>query len=281
MKRQKGTQRAWLGGFLLAFLLFGALAIVLLDTHSPLVKNVATGLDAAGMPRAPSLEYPLGTDSLGRCVLSRVAHGTSLTLIVAMAGTTIAACVGVAVGFLAGFVGGRVDGLLMRMTDAVLSFPLLLLGVAAAAALRGRAAGALPALIVLGFVGWPSIARVIRARVLVLRQEGYVEAARALGNAPLRIAWRHVFPGLASQIVVLAALAVPQMILADSTLAFLGLGASAPTPAWGRMLADGQTYLRSAPWMTLGPGLALVLLSLGFALLGEGLRDILQSEPTS
>jgi peptide/nickel transport system permease protein len=281
MKRQKGKQRAWVGGFLLALLLFGALAIVLLDTHSPLAKNVATGLDAAGMPRAPSLEYPLGTDSLGRCILSRVAHGTSLTLIVAMTGTTIAAGVGVAVGFLAGFVGGRVDVLLMRMTDAVLSFPLLLLGVAAAAALRGRAAGVLPALIVLGFVGWPSIARVIRARVLVLRQEAYVEAARALGNAPLRIAWRHIFPSLSSQIVVLAALAVPQMILADSTLAFLGLGASAPTPAWGRMLAEGQTYLRSAPWMTLGPGLALVLLSLGFALLGEGLRDVLQSEQSS
>lgn len=281
MKRQKSKQRAWIGGFLLALLLFGALAIVLLDTHPPLAKNVATGLDASGMPRAPSFEYPLGTDSLGRCILSRVAHGTPLTLIVAIAGTTIAAGVGVAVGFLAGFVGGRVDALLMRITDAVLSFPLLLLGVAAAAALRGRASGIVPALIVLGFVGWPSIARVIRARVLVLRQEGYVEAARALGNAPLRIAWRHILPGLLAQITVLAALAVPQMILADSTLAFLGLGASAPTPAWGRMLAEGQTYLRSAPWITLGPGMALVLLSLGFGLLGEGLRDVLQSERTS
>lgn len=279
--RHKGKQRAFMGAFLLAFLLLAALVVVLLDTHAPLAKNIATGLDPAGMPRAPSLEYPLGTDFLGRCILSRVAHGTSLTLIVAAVGTTIAAGVGVAVGFLAGFVGGRVDALLMRITDAVLSFPLLLLGVAAAAALRGRAAGVLPALFVLGFVGWPSIARVIRARVLVLRQEGYVEAARALGNGPLRVALRHVFPGLIAQIVVLAALAVPQMILADSTLAFLGLGASAPTPAWGRMLAEGQTYLRSAPWITIGPGAALVLLSLGFGLLGEGLRDLLQSEPTS
>jgi len=266
---------------MLALLLVGTLLIVLFDVHPPLAKNVATGLDAAGMPQPPSLDYPLGTDPLGRCILSRVAHGTALTLVVAACGTLIAACVGVTVGFVAGFFGGRVDALLMRVTDAVLSFPLLLLGVAAAAALRGRAAGVFPALVVLGFVGWPSIARVIRSRVLVLRQEGYVEAARALGNGPLRIAWRHIFPALVAQIIVLSALAVPQMILADSTLAFLGLGASAPIPAWGRMLAEGQTYLRSAPWITIGPGVALVLLSLGFGLLGEGLRDVFQTEPTS
>jgi len=202
-------------------------------------------------------------------------------LLVAATGTAIASFWGVCIGFVAGFVGGRVDTALMRFTDAVLSFPLLLLGVAAAAALRGRAAGVLPAIFVLGFVGWPSITRVVRARVRVLRQEGYVEAARALGNSPTRIAWRHVLPGLTGQIIVLAALAVPQMILAESTLSFLGLGAPAPLPAWGRMLAEGQAHLRTAPWITVGPGLALVLLSLGFGLLGEGLRDTLKTESSS
>jgi peptide/nickel transport system permease protein len=115
----------------------------------------------------------------------------------------------------------------------------------------------------------------------VLRQEGYGEAARALGNTPVRIAWRHVLPGLAGQIIVLAALAVPQMILAESTLSFLGLGAPAPLPAWGRMLAEGQAHLRAAPWITVGPGIALVLLSVGFGLLGEGLRDTLRTESSS
>ena len=281
MKLRDGKRRAWLGGLLLAAMLLAALLISLADAHAPLVKDVAAGLDIAGMPRPPSLAYPLGTDSLGRCIASRLAHGTGLTLLVAASGTAIAAFWGVCIGFVAGFVGGRFDAALMRLTDAVLSFPLLLLGVAAAAALRGRAAGVLPAILVLGFVGWPSIARVVRARVRVLSQEGYVEAARALGNSPLRIALRHVFPGLLGQIIVLAALAVPQMILAESTLSFLGLGAPAPLPAWGRMLAEGQTHLRTAPWIILGPGIALVLLSLGFGLLGEGLRDALRTESSS
>lgn len=281
MKTQDGKRRAWLGGLLLGALSLAAILITMLDAHAPLVKDVAGGLDIAGMPRPPSLAYPLGTDSLGRCIASRLAHGVSLTLLVAGSGTALAVGVGVLVGFVAGFVGGRTDTLLMRLTDAVLSFPLLLLGVAAAAALRGRAAGIVPAIVVLGFVGWPSITRVVRARVRVLRQEAYVEAARALGARTMRIAWRHVFPGLVGQIIVLAALAVPQMIVAESTLSFLGLGAPAPLPAWGRMLAEGQAHLRTAPWITLGPGAALILLSLGFGLLGEGLRDVLRTESSS
>lgn len=281
MKRRSGTGRAWLGGLLLVVMVLVALVVAVVDDHAPLAKNVANGLDIAGMPLPPSRAYPLGTDSLGRCIASRLAHGTALTLLVAATGTAIAAFWGVCIGFVAGFVGGRIETALMRLTDAVLSFPLLLLGVAAAAALRGRAAGIVPAILVLGFVGWPSIARVVRARVRVLCQEGYVEAARALGNGPLRLAWRHVFPGLWGQIIVLAALSVPQMILAESTLSFLGLGAPAPLPAWGRMLAEGQIYLRTAPWILLGPGTALVLLSVGFGLFGEGLRDTLPSESSS
>ncbi len=281
MAIHEGRRRAWMGGLLLVSLLLAAALVSLLDAHGPITKNVHDGLDMAGMPLPPSRAYPLGTDSLGRCIASRVAHGTALTLAVATLGTTIATFWGVTIGFVAGFVGGRVDMLLMRITDAVLSFPLLLLGVAAAAALRGRAAGVGPAILVLGFVGWPSVARIVRARVRVLRQEGYVEAARALGNSSFRLAWHHVFPALRGQIVVLSALSVPQMILAESTLAFLGLGAHAPVPAWGRMLAEGQSYLRSAPWITLGPGISLILLSLGFGLLGEGLRDALRTESSS
>lgn len=281
MAIREGKRRAWFGGLLLGALALAAILVARLDHHAPLVKDVAAGLDIAGMPRPPSLAYPLGTDSLGRCIASRVAHGASLTLLVAGSGTALAVGFGVVVGFLAGFVGGRLDTVLMRLTDAVLSFPLLLLGVAAAAALRGRAAGVVPAIVVLGLVGWPSIARVVRARVRVLCQEGYVEAARALGAKSLHIAWHHVFPGLAEQIIVLAALAVPQMIVAESTLSFLGLGAPAPLPAWGRMLAEGQAHLRSAPWITLGPGVALIVLSLGFGLLGEGLRGALRTESSS
>jgi peptide/nickel transport system permease protein len=278
MDSRDGKRRAFIGGLLLATLAIASLLTTGLDAHAPLVKDIAAGLDIAGMPLPPSLAYPLGTDSLGRCIASRLAHGAPLTLLVAGTGTLIAVCLGVLIGFVAGFVGGWLDTVLMRVTDAVLSFPLLLLGVAAAAALRGRAGGIGPAIVVLGFVGWPSITRVVRARVRVLRQEGYVEAAHALGSKPIRIAWRHIMPGLAGQIIVLAALSVPQMILAESTLSFLGLGAPAPLPAWGRMLAEGQAHLRTAPWITLGPGISLVLLSLGFGLVGEGLRDVYRTE---
>lgn len=264
------------GAILLAALFFAAAIVGALDAHAPLVKNVASGLDPAGMPLPPSLEFPFGTDALGRCVAARLAYGARITLFVALVSTAVSVALGATVGFFAGYAGGRVDAFLMRATDALLSFPLLLLGVGAALALRGRAAGIAPTILVLGFVAWPGVARIVRARVRVMREEGYVEAARALGARPFWIIRRHLLPGLSAELIVLIALSVPQMILAESTLAFLGLGAPAPLPAWGRMLAEGQAHLRSAPWITIAPGLTLVLVSLGFGLLGEGLRDALR-----
>lgn len=278
MKWRAGRTQGAIGALLLLSCALAALSCGLLDEHAPLAKDVASGLDAFGMPRPPSLAYPLGTDALGRCLAARLAHGALLSLVVAGVATTISLLLGALVGFVAGYVGGRVDTVLMRFVDVTLSFPLLLLGVAAAAALRGRAVGVGPALVVLGLVSWPSIARVVRSRVRELRGESYVEASRALGERPLFIALRHVLPGLAGQLFVLAALSFPQMLLAESTLAFLGLGAPAPMPAWGRMLAEGQAQLRSAPWITVAPGAALLLVSLGFGLLGEGFRAAYEAE---
>jgi peptide/nickel transport system permease protein len=244
-----------------------------LDGHLPIGKNVTFGLTASGMPLSPSSAYPLGTDVLGRCVASRLLHGARISLLVALSATLLATLIGSAVGLVAGYRGGRWDAWLMRAVDGVASFPLLLLAIAIAAALRQRGAGVAPALVVLGTIGWPTMARVLRAKVRAIRDLDYVHAARALGAGHGRVLLRHIFPGVLGPLAVLGMLAVPQMILAESTLSYLGLGLPPPAPAWGRMLSEAQPYLRSAPWTVLAPSAAIVITAIGFSLLGEGLRE--------
>ena len=277
MPVETGRRSRLAGGFLLASFVLFVILVLVFDKHAPLAKDIASGLDSFGMPRPPSWEYPFGTDALGRCLAVRLASGALLSLLTALLATAIAVFVGGAVGLMAGYAGGRVDSWLMRVVDVVLSFPLLLLGVGIAAALRGRASGVFPSLFVLGFVGWPSVARVVRGRARELREETYVEAARALGSPHSRIMLRHILPAMFGPLFVLTALSFPQMLLAESTLSFLGLGAPAPMPAWGRMLAEGQAHLRSAPWMVAAPGIAILVVSLAFGLLGEGFRRRLDS----
>jgi len=271
------TKKALTGALLVALVILAAALAGVLDAHAPLRKDVSHGLSEMGMPLGPSLRYPLGTDVLGRCVAARLAHGARLSLLVASAATALALFVGALVGVIAGYMRGLVDTLLMRAVEIVMSFPLLLLGIAAAAALRQRAAGMLPVALVLGLLGWPPIARAVRAKVMVIVELDYVEAARALGAGHLRILARHILPGVIASVLVLGALAVPQMILAEATLAYLGLGAAPPLPAWGRMIAEGQAYLHRAPWLSLAPGVAIALTALGFSLLGEGLREALEA----
>lgn len=260
-------------------ILLAAFADVI-DRHPSLGKNVAFGLSPAGMPLAPSLAYPLGTDILGRCVASRLLHGARVSLLVAISATLIALFLGTVVGLVAGYRGGRADAVLMRVVDGVGSFPLLLLAVAIAAALRQRGAGAIPALVVLGTIGWPMMARVLRAKVRTICDLDYVHAARALGAGHGRILFRHILPGITGPMIVLGALAVPQMILAESTLAYLGLGLAPPAPAWGRMLSEAQPYLQIAPWTVLAPSAAVVITAVSFSLLGEGLRGTLDAKDT-
>lgn len=241
----------------------------------PLALDIDHGLTEVGAPKGPSLDAPLGTDSLGRDVWARVAAGAGTSLWIAFAATLLAIGAGVAVGLVAGYRGGRVDELLMRLADLALAFPFLLLAILLAALLRESAAADsnAPVIVPLAIVGWTTFARVVRAKARVLARSEYVVAARALGARPLRVIVHHVLPNLAGVIVVAAAFGFAQNLLAESALSFLGLGPPPPAPTWGRMLFEGRAYYRTAPWLVIAPGVAIVLAVVAFNLLGEGLRE--------
>lgn len=224
--------------------------------------------DSFGDPFPPRWPYLLGTDELGRDVLSRLLYGARLSVLVASVATVMTLGIGVAIGTCAGYVGGWVDVLLMRLTDVVLSFPLLLLAIALAALFQP---GLTSILVVIGLVGWTSVARAVRGEVLSLRERDFVTAARAMGATPARLVWRHVVPNALPTILVMGALSTCNTILLDAGLSFLGLGIPAPTPSCGRMLSDSRAYYRIAPWLMIFPGLAIVYAVVAFNLLGYGL----------
>ncbi|HJZ86767.1 MAG TPA: ABC transporter permease [Polyangia bacterium] len=270
------------GAALLGLVAGGALVGPALDAHSPVRKNVSAGTSPLGEPQPPSAEFPLGTDALGRCVAARLASGARRSLAIGLGATLIALVIGTAIGLLAGASGGATDGALMRLTDLVLAFPFLLLALALTAALRGTeaAAGSGPVLFVLGAAGWTGSARIVRGKALAVREREFVQAARAAGAGRLRLIVRHLLPNVAGTALVLASLSAAGMILAESALAYLGLGAPPPAPSWGRMLQEGQPYLRAAPWLIAAPGLALHATVVGFHLLGAGLRAALDPDET-
>ncbi len=221
---------------------------------------------------APSLAHLMGTDDLGRDVFSRVVFGARTALLAGVISVSIAVVVGLPVGLLSGYYGGRVDAVLMRLTDALLSFPFLVLALALAAILG---AGLDKAMIAIGLVFTPRFIRLARAQVLSEREQPYVEAARAMGAEDGRIIWRHVLPNSLSPVLVQASLDMAGAITAEATLSFLGLGTQPPTPAWGAMLNIAQGYLTTAPWMAIWPGLAIFVTVLALNLLGDGLREAL------
>jgi ABC-type dipeptide/oligopeptide/nickel transport system permease subunit len=232
-----------------------------------------TGLSPEGAPLGPSAAFPLGTDHLGRDVLSRLMYGAWVSMAVGFVATAISLVIGVSFGLLAGYFRGWVDTLLMRFTDVMLSFPFLLLCIVIVK-LRGEP-GIGNVFLVLGLLGWTSMARVVRSKVLSLREMEFVTAARALGAGHLRILLRHILPNILGPVIVLATLNIAVSILSESVLSYLGLGVPAPAPSWGQMLSDGQAFYRIAPRLIFAPGALILLTVLGFNLLGEGLRDVL------
>ncbi|HEU0029080.1 MAG TPA: ABC transporter permease [Kofleriaceae bacterium] len=240
----------------------------------PYAIDVDHGLTALGAPLPPSAHAPLGTDALGRDVWARVVAGAGSSLSIAALATALALVVGVAVGLVAGYAGGWVDNLLMRTVDLVLAFPFLLLAILLAALLRNTSAGAsiAPVIAALAIASWTTMARVVRSRTLALTRSEMVIAARALGATPARIVMRYLLPNVAGLVVVIAALAFAQNLLAESVLSYLGLGAPPPAASWGRMLYEGRVYYRSAPHLVVVPGLAIVVAVAAFHLIGEGLR---------
>lgn len=222
--------------------------------------------------KAPSAAYLFGTDELGRDVLSRVIWGTRASLSAGLIAVLIAMAVGVPLGLLAGFAGGFIDGLISRITDAFLACPFLILAIALAAFLGPSLTNAM---IAIGVSATPIFVRLTRGQVLEVKVLDYVEAARALGNPPWRIAFRHVLPNTVPPLIVQATLAIATAIIAEASLSFLGLGQQPPAPSWGSMLNTAKNYMDQAPWMAIWPGLAIFALVMAFNLLGDGLRDAL------
>jgi ABC-type dipeptide/oligopeptide/nickel transport system permease subunit len=243
-----------------------AVAAPLLSPHNPLKQNLGNTL------ASPSRVHPLGTDNVGRDILSRVIWGTRISLVAGFVSVVLAAVAGSLIGLFAGYQGGRVDGAAMRLMDAVLSFPPLVLALALGAVLGADLTGVL---IALGVVYTPTFARLMRGQVLTIRGREYIEAARALGASGGTIAWRHVLPNAATPIVVQASLSVAFAILAEASLSFLGLGVQPPDASWGSMINAGRGYLRQAPWIVFGPGAALFVTVLGLNFLGDAVRDAL------
>ena len=249
-------------------LLFIALALFApwLAPHDP----IATSWSA--IRKAPSALHWLGTDEIGRDVLSRVIWGTQASLLAGVVSVSISLLLGVPIGLLAGYLGGAVDGLISRITDAFLACPFLILAIAMAAFLGPSLSNAMVAI---GVSATPIFVRLTRAQVLNVKVEDYIEAARALGNPRWRIALRHVLPNVTAPLIVQATLAIASAVIAEASLSFLGLGQQPPAPSWGSMLNSAKNYVDNAPWMAIWPGLAIFLLVLGFNLLGDGLRDAL------
>ena len=216
-------------------------------------------------------EYILGTDDMGRDVLSRIIMGSRISLLVAAVATGVSLVFGVTLGAIAGYVGGTVDAVIMRLMDLILAFPSILLAIAIVASLGPGVANAMLAIAI---VRIPAMVRITRSMVLDLKEEEFVMASRALGCSHARILFRHILINCYAPILVVATLNMGTAITVEATLSFLGLGAQPPVISWGRMLALGRDAIRSAPYITLFPGLAIVFTVLGFNLLGDGLRDI-------
>lgn len=220
-----------------------------------------------GDPGAPSRAFPLGTDELGRDVLSRIIWGTRISLEIGVTAMAVTMAIGVPIGLFAGFFGGAVDFALMRLTDIMLAFPTLLLAMAFVTVLHPSL---LSILLVIGLVSWTGVARVVRGETLSVAQRDFVMGAHALGASSRRLIWFHVFPNVMPVIVVMAVLGTSATLLLDAGLSFLGLGVPPPTPSWGRMIDEATMYFRTAPWLAAFPGLAIFYAVMGFNLLGYG-----------
>ena len=249
------------------------LAFVVIAVFAPLISPqdpLQTSWSA--VRQAPSVQYLLGTDEIGRDVLSRVIWGARASLLAGLVSVCIAMALGVPIGLLAGYVGGWVDGVISRFTDSMLAVPFLILAIALAAFLGPSLTNAM---IAIGVSSTPIFIRLTRGQVLSVKVEDFVEAARAVGNPHWRIALRHILPNILPPLIVQATLAIAAAIIAEASLSFLGLGQQPPAPSWGSMLNTAKNYVDNAPWMAIWPGVSIFLLVLSFNLLGDGLRDAL------
>ncbi len=266
VRRFARNRLALVGLVFVAAVALAALLAGLISPYDPLAMN----FDALLVP--PSATHPMGTDMLGRDLLSRVLYGSRYALLIGMGVVVLQMVFGGALGLIAGFVGGVVDSLVMRTVDIVWSIPGLVLALALAGALGG---GIWVMIIAIAVTGWGQFTRLLRGQVLSLRELDYVTAAYAVGASRRRILFRHVLPNTLGPVIVYTTLEMPTAILASAALSFLGVGAQPPTPEWGALIADGRGLIGFAWWVSTFPGLAIMIAALGFNFVGDGLRDVL------
>ncbi len=252
------------GAIIILILIFVALSSPFLSPYNPKESNYSKIL------KAPDKENLLGTDELGRDVLTRIIYGSRISLLVGLVAMIIAIVIGSIMGALAGYYGGKLDIILMRIVEIFLAIPAIFLILTIIAILGPSLWNVM---VVIGLTSWPGIARLVRAEFLTLKERDFVQAARAIGASDLKIIFRHILPNSVSPILVSATFRVAGGILTESALSFLGLGVQPPTPSWGNMLSTGRFYIDIAWWLTLFPGLAILITVLAYNLLGEGLRD--------
>lgn len=256
-----------LGTFIILGLLIITVVAPLIAPYDPLAQELETL-----RLKPPSSEHLFGTDQLGRDIFSRVIMGSRISLRIALIVALISGPSGLVIGVISGFFGGKLDEVLMRITDMFLAFPKLILAMAVASALGPNLNNAILAIAV---ASWPAYARLARAETLVIREHDYVEAARAVGANNFRILFRHILPMCLSTIIVRVSLDMGGIILIAAGLGFIGFGAQPPTPEWGIMVSDGRNFLHEQWWVSTFPGIAILTVVLGFNLLGDGIRDIL------
>ena len=260
------------GALIVLTVLLVALLAPLLAPYDPEARDFRARF------QAPTAQHWLGTDNFGRDTLTRIIYGSRVSVQVAATAVGIALVIGVLLGALAGFFGGWVDNLIMRTVDVFLAFPPILLALALVA---GLGPSATSVMVALGLVYWTTYARVVRSSVLALRSEEFVEASRALGASWPRTLFKHVLPNAIGPVIVVATVGMGGAITAEAALSFLGLGVQPPTPSWGSILNTGLQFIRQAPFLSTFPGLAIMVTVLGFNLLGDGLRDLLDPRRTT
>ncbi len=264
--RLKGNPMAVAGGAMVLFMLVVSILAPVIAPYNPYT------IDPNAVLQPPSLHHLLGTDHLGRDLLSRMIYGAQVSLKVGFVSVGIATVVGCVIGAVAGFYGGWVDAVLMRLVDIMLCFPTFFLVLAVLAVVEPSIWNIMA---VIGVTSWMGIARLVRAEFLSLKEREFVMAAKVLGIPPRRIIFRHMLPNAMAPVLVAATLGVAGAILTESALSFLGIGVQPPTPSWGSILAVGKDYIQVAWWLSVFPGFAILVAVLGYNLLGEGIRDAL------
>ena len=260
----------WIAALIIVGLVVAAVGAPLLAPHSPTAQSLPDKLRPPAWQEGGDTKYLLGTDTLGRDVLSRLLYGARVSLIVAAAALLAGGVIGLAVGIVSGYIGGRVDSVLMRVVDATLTFPTILIALLLAVSL-GQ--GLRTMVIAIAVILWARFARVVRSEVLTVKGRDFVALAQVRGCSHIRIMAVHIMPNVMNTFMVLLSLHIGFVILVEASLSFLGAGIPPPTPSWGQMVSDGRSHIASAWWLSFPPGLAILLVVLAFNLIGDWLRD--------